>query len=144
MPARPEDRRLARIFPSTAGTRRAPQVSAQPSVASGVVTAFYLRSSDDYNTENRGFFDEIDFEVGGVDPWAAWQRRQKGELEARAPLGGGTGVGKRSTAELETDATACWRSLCQPSTSRLTPVLEWKPQRARWPVAQQLLQGHVR
>lgn len=40
------------------------QVAGRTTDASGAVTAFYTRSSDDYNTLNHGEFDEIDFEVG--------------------------------------------------------------------------------
>jgi hypothetical protein len=60
------------------------QVSAKPSTASGAVTAFYLRSSDDYNTANHGDFDEIDFEVGcwlvcdlALTVFDRWRRRER-------------------------------------------------------------------
>lgn len=39
------------------------QVSAKADASSGAVSAWYLRSSDDYNPQNHGAFDEIDFEV---------------------------------------------------------------------------------
>jgi beta-glucanase (GH16 family) len=43
-------------------------VTGKTTTASGAVTAFYTRSSDDYNTGNHGDFDEIDFEFLNGDP----------------------------------------------------------------------------
>lgn len=62
----------------TSGTRVVPkdssmlygqvQVTAIVNGAPGAVTAFYLRDSDDYNPENKGVFDEIDFEFLNGNP----------------------------------------------------------------------------
>jgi len=44
------------------------QVAGKVDSSSGAVTAFYTRSSDDYNNENHGAFDEIDFEFLNGNP----------------------------------------------------------------------------
>ena len=58
----------------------ASQVTGKIDKSSGAVTAFYTRSSDDYNLANQGDFDEIDFEVQRV--WG-----HCGAVGVRAPVG---------------------------------------------------------
>ena len=108
------------------------QVTGKTTTASGAVTAFYTRSSDDYNTGNHGDFDEIDYEVGGSgSSVCACTRRQLYSTVCMSLL---------------SVLPFCLHAQRQrlPSPTRTAPAVpQRQPERPCWTVAEQLPQGHV-
>ena len=101
------------------------QVAARVDGSSGAVTAFYTRSSDDYNADNHGAFDEIDFEFVNGNPGVP------GGLWLNSFRNGLSG-GERLVRPAEYRAKLGLGAEQDVTSDFLTYTIDWQPDHVAW------------